>query len=1271
MANEVPMSLGLNSDARATQQATKYNYNGRNASMKVSTVKTPAKVDEEAVRIGYEAKAPTGVVPDTSNVTAIKEYVEPVVASKMATVGATLSSSMLVDVFRSTRSALIYDHDPDFKHNGVSDEFFTKQGAGSPLEVKYLAASRNYKDWEDRTKYILDNRMALQAQSDNPLTAGLASIVDLDLALAAVPIVGWASKAGKVGKVAQGSTRAERIVDAAQGYRIGAASTKGGRLAQRAGAGVIAGSTVAAYQSLQGNNTLRTEAQQMGDIAVISLARMFSPILKGQAAAAPTVTVGYAGEVVPVNQGAFMGAPKPLPLSTAQQAARQEAFDAADNVRLTNAEIDALPRKGRGAARRALLAEKKAAILAPTKANTQAPPIQAPTVAGTPTSKLDLSPRLSADDIVQNEARDLAIARAEVVGMTDSAIAALPVEAQEAAIRMRDMVRAKALETAEAMPIATPKAPTVAQARDIEAKRVADEIIAVGVSKQVENDLVDIINRAATESPPQAVARHPIIAKLQSVADHMNWLTQGDTNTVVNKLFSNPSKGGGGDDVVSTQNVYWNNYNHKLIDFEDSMKAAVAVLVKGKILPRLSGEYTAARRSVDADFQAAMQRLDSEVLAYNKLHGNVPDSATLQRMLEAQGNHPSLTKAMQSYLDSDFAVKIYDDAYDKGWLTREVVDDVTGEVRIINNFDDIIRRPTYTPLRHSYDKIEATVHSGKATWDEMADFVGAQITRMYPDLLKPKNADGSFVLTERQVGQHFIQTQDDVHRGLSDVTSTGMNKEQITDVLTKAGGLSNKDARILASDIFDEMHKKGSSVPKHLRRRIEWDWSMTRRTSTGEELSMRDFVDDNIMGTLEDYSRGMAYRNGLSDYGIHSEAQLSNLLQGYLSKLPKGENVQEAKQFMKNSLNTLMGRAIETNPVPQGIRSAQVVADLFLLAGSGLYTFVDIATQLTKVGVIRSMGGVRQGLRASFNNLSKLSHTEAKSLEDIISGRLLAGSKFKNFTTRYADNFEVSGGIHEAAQYYGQTARFLNLSESLKRFQVGMLSSVYVSNLKGAMKGSASELKFMREKLQIPEDTIIQMQEQYGKYGTKIDDWDNAVRVKYERAIFHDADNLAMNVHRGEVPAILEYSSVGRVIFPYMRYMFGMQNKVLRRTVNRDGYAGLAMLLAVQIPTAAMVAAANNMRKGKEPEEDLLLGTLRVTTALGSLNYPMEIALAGLEGGGVTALVPFSKTYKLADELITGGGDGERSLMSIQQNSPLNAAIGLHIALAAMQPEDE
>lgn len=1142
MVDTPRISLGESAAAKARR------IQGTPSRVDTATVASSAVVERKAPEstapvTGFTAREPTGVVPKSTALQQTQDYEAPLEATKLESFGAAMGG-LAIDWIREGKSMYLYDRDPEFDPSALNDEFFTKHGAGTKLEVSYLADARTFEDWQQKTEYVQDQRMRAQAMADNPWSSTAGSLLDVDLALSAVPIVGWGSKAAKTASTAQ-------------------------RLATRAGAGAVAAGGTVAIQNAQGDSTLRTPQQQMIDASIMGMARMLAPLAK--APVAPTAVVQATEEVAgTAGTTAPRATQKPVVAST--DAVRAKALEAAQLVGRTDAEIAAEPKHIRGDLRKARAAERKAAV---------------------------------------------------------------------------EQVNKEFDEEA--------------------AKTAADESTRK-IAQQAMDELAELRRVHPTGSPAQQVAKNKWIAKFQSTADELNWLTQGDTNTVVNKLYSNPPINNG-DDIVSAQNVYLNNYDARLMVVEDALKDAVAALgVRNNPYTRWTGQYAEATKQVSADYQVAMQRLDTEALKYYNANGVVPDRAMYSRMIEESGQHPSIQKAMNKYIDSGFATKVYDDVYDRGWLTREVVDPVTGAKSTVNGMDDVVRRPSYMPLRHSYDKIEHTVNVRKvATMDEMADFVGAQIVRMYPELLNPKNAAKTFVLEERQIGQHYIQTQADAARGLSDVSATGMNKTQIADILTQVGGMTNKEANVVASRMFDEMHAKGTNTPKHLRRRIEWDWSAKARTSSGHELTMRDFVDDSVMGNLEDYSRSMAHRNGMADYGLNSVSELENLLESYLSKLPEGTNVQQARQFMKNTRDVILGRVIENNPLPEGVRSAQAIADLFLLANSGLYTFIDIATQMQKVGVIRSLPAMKQGLKAAFNNLSKFSATEAKELEDILTGRLLAGSRFKNFTVRYADNFEVSAGIHEAAQYYGQTARFLNLSESLKRFQVGILSSVYVNNLKGAMSGSAKELKFMKDKLKMSDTLIKEIQEEYAKHGTKIDNWKNSTRIKYEQKVFHDADNLAMNVHRGEVPAILEHSQAGRLIFPYMRYAFGMQNKVLRRTNNRDGATGLAMLLAVQIPTAMLVAASINIRKGEEYDKDMIALTLRSMSALGSLNYPMEIALAGISGGGVTAIAPFSKTYNLGKEVISGGGDGEFSWRQAKVNSPVNAAVPLDILLLALE----
>ena len=1097
----------------------------------------------ETPQYGYKRSAPTGVVPESTASTALENYQVPVKASKLASVGAGMGG-IAINVFRGTRSALLYDREPNFNPSPLSDEFFTQVGAGSPEEVKYLADSKNNQDWKDRTEYILDNRMRMQAIADNPISGMVGSLADVDVLVGAAKIV-----------------------------RVGNAVTKLARTGERVSAGAVGAGTMHSVNSALGDNTLRTENDQMLDVITVGLSRMVAPLAK------PAITTQAAQSA---SRTAVASTVPDVPKASVErvqdvQSAWDTAAAKAKETTLTNAEIDALPKQGRGAARRALQAKKREEALAKVNA--------------------EYSPRVQAAQAAK--------------------------ESEEAAELQR-------------------------------------------LSNQSLDELADLAQNPPTGTPAQQVSKNRIIAALQSTADELNYLTGGDTNTVVNKLYSNPAINNG-DDVVSAQNVYWNNYNHKLITVENALKDAVADItgVRGGFINRVTGKYAAATKSVSADFQQALQRLDSDVLEYYRANAKLPSSAEIEAMLSRYNNHPSLNKAVREYIDSDFAIKVYDDAHASGLFLRKELDEAGNEI-MVNGMDDIVRRPTYTPLRHSYDKIEDTINVRKvATKDNVADFIGAQIVRMYPELLQPKNSAKTFVLTERQIGQHFLQTQEDVQRSLADVAVTGVNKEQIADMLTRTGTMTDKDARIVAANIFSEMHKKGTAVPKNLRRRIEWDWNAKMKTDSGYTLTMRDLVEDNAMGNLEDYARGMSHRIGLADYGLKSESELVNLLQSYLSKLPAGTDTKKAKQFMANTVDTLLGRAIERNPVPEGVRSAQAVADMFLLANSGLYGIMDLATQMQKVGVIRSLPAFKQGMKAMFNDVSKFSHAEAKELEDILTGRLLAGSRWKNFSVRYMDNFEVTAGIHEAAQHYGQSARFMNLSESMKRFQVGVLTSVYANNLKKAMTGSAKELEYMKTKLTIDDTLLRGIEQEYAKHGVNIDKWANKVRVRYEQKLYHDADNLAMNVHRGEVPSILEFSPVGRVIFPYMHYAFGMQNKVLRRTLNRDGATGLAMLLALQIPTGMLIGAAINVRRGEEYDKDLGLMTIRSMSALGSLNYPMEIALAGLEGGGVTALAPFSKTYKFGKELATGGADGEITGTTLLKNSPLNAALPLdYLALA-------
>lgn len=779
-----------------------------------------------------------------------------------------------------------------------------------------------------------------------------------------------------------------------------------------------------------------------------------------------------------------------------------------------------------------------------------------------------------------------------------------------------------------------------------------------------------------------------VVNRATSTADELAYYIGDDpTHPAYHLLASVTTEG---DNVATAQSAMMNTYGALLVNTELALRAAIKEITgSGRgFLGSVNGKYQENALKVFKDFQLGMQKLDSKIVAFEGKHARLPNDKELGTMLDTlkitqdARTDVALKKVMQTYMKSGFAERIYDDAKLLGTFGEDA--------------EKILRRPSYMPVKHNYDAMKKLVDDGKATWEEVEAFVGSQIVRMYPKLLDPKYAKAGrsfkdvikgaetaitnpFKLSVRQVGQHFIATQRGNAHSLGDVTSVGMNKTTMHTMLTKAG-LGADDADVVVAKVFEDQQEVGKSVYKHGRRRIAWDWEDFLDTKSGHRITMADIVDNSAMSNLDAYSRGMAHRNGLARYNIKSEAELVTILDSIYDKAPKGTDTKELQTFLSNVKDDLLGNGAGSE-VPKSIRAAQAIADMYLLVGSGLLSLVDLTTQLVRTGVIKNFSNIHYGLRAALLPMHKFTKDEATDLADIMTGRLMQGSRWKWFPTYYTDNYQITGGVYEAAQYYGQSARFMNLSESVKRFQIGILANMYISATKKAAAGSATDIAFLSKKLNMSDELIKKVTDEWNTHGNKIDNWNGDVRIAYEQKIMHEADNLALAIQKGETPAILEYSSVGKVIFPYMRYAFAAQQKILRRTYNRDGSVGLAMLMAAQIPVSMMVAMAQNIRNGKEPDDDLILGTVRAMSAIGVLNYPIELTMAGLGQNSVTALAPFSKSYNLIGQFFNSSGrlqDGDYEVEfadevdwhQVLKNSPLNSATPLHYLYLGLNPED-
>lgn len=800
-----------------------------------------------------------------------------------------------------------------------------------------------------------------------------------------------------------------------------------------------------------------------------------------------------------------------------------------------------------------------------------------------------------------------------------------------------------------------------------------------------------ITARVTTDQAPDALPKKSIERKfynyILSVGDQLrNYVP--NANSPVHKLVA--SIFNRGDNVVESAAHSERTWQYMLKPLKTGLDYGVRRLTGvNPVLGRIfKSDYTNAYKQLSRDFVHHMQLVDNKVVEYasqNKgivmsdaaIH-NAIDSLPMRQTMNVDPTEYAevMRNLLKNYVDSKFATDVYD-----RFTGTKLLNDDTAE--------QLLRRPTYLPVDHSYSVIRDLAESGSSAATAMrtkaiAEFIGNQIMRMYPNINNKE-----FMLTPEMVGQHFIETQRKVEQNFG-IRTIGYTKEGLHDLLTSTGKVSAKTALDVVDEIYDKVEAHTGGVT-NFKRRIDWDWNAKGSFTDGTEFTMADLVNPSITGTLDRYTNSMAKRTALAEYGIGSEAALEGVWKTAMESVPKQDRLAATRLF-ESIHNSLMGKPIgeQVHPV---LRSLQTVAGMMNLANSGIFNLADLNTQLLKLGYLRSFPHMLAAVKPVLKGMKGYTAKEAKSIEDVITGKLMVLDSWKPFINRYGDQFEISSMRHEAVEYFGQATRFLNGSEFIKRYQIGLFAGVYVSAMKGASKGVKADIKFLKHRIGMSDELIGQISQQFNKHGSVIDAWDADIRRAMERKVFHEADNMAHTVHEGEIPELMQYSAVGKVIFPYMRYTFAMTNKMLRKTYMEDGALFTAIMLAHQVPMAIIVAGLQNIQAGKEVDADIVRKTINAIPALGMLSYPIDLVMssgllagagkamgmdtedskllgnAGNTGNSAAVFTPITKTMKLLKKAVDP--DSTLTPRDIKQNTVLNSIPALGILLNAVEDKED
>lgn len=537
----------------------------------------------------------------------------------------------------------------------------------------------------------------------------------------------------------------------------------------------------------------------------------------------------------------------------------------------------------------------------------------------------------------------------------------------------------------------------------------------------------------------------------------------------------------------------------------------------------------------------------------------------------------------------------------------------------------------YVPVRHSYLKMQEFVEQGKGSWADLHKMYGQQIARIYPRLTTPAE-NGGLGLTPEALGKKFVYTQKLRQADPKAQAFRGTTQDELAEVL-RAEGVEEGKIKGLLSTLQPKADEAGKQ--KNLRTRMDWDYEGTYLGSRGQVMSINEFMDDDLLGSLQTYARNMSGRIGLARVGFTKESDLDDAIGKALDNLPASGR-QKAQEFFGNVKAQLLGQPVG-EAAPDWFRTLTSYGASTQLGNSGVYAIADYAQLINEFGVSTVAKHFLKSTKGVINAKS-ITKEQAETIQQVISGQLFAEGRVRPFVTHLEDNWVgPAGSIHEVAQYGGQYIKYLNGSEFVRRHQINAVAGIMdelVGNLADVRKAQDSTKYF--KSLSMSDTDIAAATVQVQRHGTVIDNWDTAVKAKMMNTLISATDNIAITIRAGEQPAFIEHSAIGRVLFPYMRYVFGANQKILRRNYSRNGVMGVALYMSAAIPLSVVAGMMSNIIQGRDPEEDLVARTIRSLPGLGIASLASDGFIQGDVGGTAPVFSGPNNLFQMVDKLKRG-----------------------------------
>lgn len=678
------------------------------------------------------------------------------------------------------------------------------------------------------------------------------------------------------------------------------------------------------------------------------------------------------------------------------------------------------------------------------------------------------------------------------------------------------------------------------------------------------------------------------------------------------------------DDTLNTNSAsaYQRNF---MADAQVSIKHVEDAMLKAGLFQDVSlpAFSTAQRNAVRAERERVTR--DAQLWLHREWKNHKLDAGDLPLP-----NDPLVRAVVQAYHESQFAETILRRAQQAG----------------VEGADGTKASRSYTPLVWNFDRIRdmVTKSRGRIREDDIAKAFGTQIVRQF----------GNFANSDAEsIGFQFMKTLQGDKTGdfglkLREWEINGLTKEEVINTMRAFGFQEGETIR--AADAFfgkPDLRSVGD-VTKSLRQRLDWDLDEQFLPKVSDEMrklaekagvplrsdmyfSLGDFIEPDLYKSMNRYTLEMTSRIGLAKAGYESGGALQRALDEAADEaMAAGMSPTEVRATLDHLRELALGRPIG-DQMPEWVRTSTALGGAGVLGKSGIYNIGEYGTMAAEYGY---KAVAKEFLKTvGKDTLRLLDRKQWEDLHDMITGRLVADGRFRPIVQHLEDNFEsATGSFHETVQYAAQSVRFLNGSEYIRRHQINMFAGLYQKTLEDAVNGAADAKKLLLDQ-GMSEEMLRKVKAKYDKYGWDMSKW---VQDGFNESLVDDlsthalsiADSVVLAIRKGERPRVMD-SMLGKVVFPFMSFVWSAHNKILRRHYHRDGVAGVAMVMAYQAPMAFLSAAAANVSAGKQWDEDFKSGVPKSLSSIGLFSIPYDLIARGRMGGSFPGFAPVNNAMAL------------------------------------------